>query len=311
MTQQPKNPKTIFFGTPRFAQIILEKLVNSPFKPQLVITAPDTKVGRGRKLQASPVKQTAVKNRIEVLQPKSLSDPNLKLKIENFKFDLAILVAYGKIITADVLSIPKYGFINIHPSLLPKYRGPSPIQTAILDSAEKTGVTIMLLDEKIDHGPILAQKEIAIEKDDTHASLIEKLGKLGADLLIEILPYHASGDIKPKPQDHSKATYTKQIKKTDGYIDLNNPPDPVTFDRMIRAFYPWPGVWSKLMVNKQSLRSSSANWRTAGLGKWLMVKFLPGNLIQLEGKRPLSVQEFKNGYPQAFEQINQLLGNGD
>lgn len=282
--------KIAFFGTPRFAQIVLEKLIDSPFRPQVVITAPDKKAGRGRKLQASPVKLSAQRFNIEILQPKSL---NSNLLTPFPKFDLAILVAYGKIIPRDILSIPRYGFINVHPSLLPKYRGPSPIQSAILTGEGKTGVTIMLLDEKVDHGPILAQQEVIIEENDTHASLIEKLGKLGANLLIETLPYYLDGSLKLQPQNHSLATLTKHVKKSDGYIRLENPPDPQTLNRMIRAYYPWPGTWCRLMVN----------------GKWLIVKFLPGNLIQIEGKYPLTISEFKNGYPQLYEKISQLFSN--
>lgn len=287
--------KIVFFGTPRFAQIVLERLIDSPFKPQLVITQPDKKAGRGQKLQPSPVKQTALTHHIEILQPSVMS--NVKGQMSNV--DLVVLVAYGKIIPQEILAIPKYGFINVHPSILPKYRGPSPIQTAILDGAQKTGVTIMLLDEKVDHGPILAQKEIAIEKDDTHASLIEKLGNLGADLLVEVLPQyilhlrgektlHLEGVLR---QDHSKATFTKHISKEDGYIDLANPPDPQTLDRMIRAFHPWPGVWTKLRTQNSGLRT---------------IKFLPGNLILPEGKKPMTVKEFLNGYSQLKPLIEKL-----
>lgn len=312
--------KIAFLGTPRLAQIILESLANTPYKPQLVVTAPDTKSGRGQKPQMSPVKQTAITNNIRVLQPsRTLLDG-----VE--KFDLAILVAYGKIIPKEILQIPKYGFLNVHPSLLPKYRGPSPIQGAILAGEEKTGVTIIKLDEQIDHGPILAQKEIKIEDTDTHESLIEKLGELGAGLLLEVLPsylahlrgvksFHLGGVLKnakiflpPKPQNHSQATFTKRITKEDGKIDLKNPPDPQTLDRMIRAFYPWPTVWSKWKIRERIFDKSKRE-----NGKWKIFKFLPATnyqlpfLIQPEGKRPMSISEFRNGYPEVFEQIKHLF----
>lgn len=289
-THQPTSLKTLFFGTPRLAQIVLGKLINSPYKPQLIVTTSDKRVGRGQKLAPSPVKQTAVKNHIEVLQPKGSND--LRLTINDLRFDLAILVAYGKIIPKEILQIPKYGFINVHPSILPKYRGPSPIQTAILAGEEKTGVTIMLLDQKIDHGPILAQREVTIEKTDTHESLIENLGKIGSDLLIEVLPYYLAGDLQPKPQDHSKATYTKIIKKSDGFLNLKNPPDPQALDHIVRAFYPWPGVWTKLRTQNSKL---------------ITIKFLPGNLILPEGKKPMTIKEFLNGYPRARELIEKLV----
>ncbi len=267
--------KIAFFGTPRLAQITLEKLVNSPFKPNLVVTGPDTRTGRGRNLASSPVKQTALANNIPV---------SSQLAARSSQFDLAILVAYGKILPKNILSIPKHGFINIHPSLLPKYRGPSPIQTAILNDKE-TGSTIILLDEEVDHGPILTQKKIPIDPTDTHESLIEKLGNLGSDLLLEALPDYLLGKIKPQPQNHIKATFTEKITKQDGKIDINNPPDSQTLDRMIRAFYPWPGVWTEIE------------------GK--LIKFLPGNLIQPEGKRPMSIKEFLNGYPKLKEVIQE------
>ena len=288
---------TIFFGTPRFAQIVLEKLIDSPYKPSLVITAPDAKVGRGQKLAPSPVKQTAHACGIEILQPKKLSEKNLKsnfsqenlleASISNLKFDLAILVAYGKIIPSYILSLPKYGFVNVHPSLLPQYRGPSPIQSVILTGEEKTGVTIIKLDEEVDHGPILTKKKITISPDDTHASLIESLGKIGADLLLHTLPKYLEGTIKPKSQNHRMATFTKHITKLDGFIGLANLPYPEKLDRMIRAYYPWPTVWTKVD------------------GK--IIKFLPGDLIQPEGKKPMTIREFLNGYPQAKYLIEKLF----
>ena len=280
--------KIIFFGTPRFAQIVLEKLIDSPFRPSIVVTATDAKFGRGQKLTPSPVKQTALKNDIGVLQPKSLSSVASQLS----DVDLAILVAYGRIIPKEILSIPKYGFVNVHPSLLPKYRGPSPVQSAILAGDEKTGVSIMILDEQVDHGSILAQKEIPIEKDDTLSQMAEKLALAGAKLLIETLPYYLDGAIVPQPQNHKEATFTKHISKQDGYVDLKNPPDKKTFDRMVRAFYPWPTVWTKLKTNDERL---------------MTIKFLPEGKIQPEGKRSMSINEFRNGYPQVSEKIEGLF----
>ena len=284
IAQSPKNLRVAFFGTPRLAQIVLEKLIDSPYRPLLVVTAPDTKAGRGQTLGQSPVKQTAQKYNI---------DTSYQLPKTSNQFDLAILVAYGKIIPEKILTIPKYGFINVHPSLLPKYRGPSPIQSAILEGEENTGVTIIKLDEAIDHGPILAQSEVAITNGDTHASLVEKLGELGAKLLIKTLPKYLAGKIKPSHQDNLKATFTKRITKQDGEIDLLNPPNPLNLNRMIRAYYPWPGTWCRLTVHSRQFT----------------VKFLPGNLIQPEGKHAMSISEFRNGYPEVFQQISRLFGS--
>lgn len=269
--------KIVFFGTPRFAQIVLENLVGSEFKPSLVVTAPDAKVGRGQFLTPPPVKETAIGAKIKVLQPKILNNTS--------QFDLAILVAYGQLIPKKILEIPKFGFINVHPSLLPRYRGPSPIQAAILAGDKATGITIMKLDEKLDHGPILTQKEVEITSDDTHLTLVEKLGLVGSNLLLEVLPDYLQGKIKLKDQDHKKATITQKITKKDGLIEnMQNPPDRKTLDRMIRAYYPWPTVWAELAPSNQKPATK--------------IKLLPQGMVQVEGKRPMSVQEFTNGYPQ-------------
>ena len=283
--------KVVFFGTGRLAQIVLERLIDSPYKPELVVTAPDTKAGRGHKTQSSPVKQTALEHKIEVLQPNNLSDKNFQFSIFNFQFDLAILTAYGKIVPSEILKIPKYGFINIHPSILPNYRGPSPIQSAILADEKATGVSIIKLDEEIDHGPILAQKEVAITNGDTHASLVENLGKIGADLLVKTLPEFLEGKLKPKPQNHLRATWTKRITKKDGQIDLLNPPNPQTLNLIIRAYYPWPGTWCRLTVHSRQFT----------------VKFLPENLIQPEGRKPMTASELRNGFSSIYEPIKHLI----
>lgn len=299
--------KIAFFGTPRLAQIVLEKLISSHFKPELIVTSPDAKVGRGRTVKPSPVKKTALEHGIKILQPDKLIGssrftvhPSASLWASSSPFDLAILVAYGKIIPKEVLEIPRLGFVNVHPSLLPNYRGPSPIQTALLNGEEKTGVSLMVLDEELDHGPVLAQKEIALESTDTHGSLIEKMGEIGAEFLIETLPGYINGSLKPTPQDHTKTTLTKKITKADGKIDINNPPDHQILDRMIRAFYPWPTVWATVNHN----------------GKDMLLKFLPTTnyelqttnyLIQPEGKRPMTIKEFLNGYPTLKESISKIL----
>ncbi len=243
----------------------------------LVVTTPDTKMGRGQKEQTMPVKSTAQQAGIGIAEDiNDLPD-----------FDLGILVAFGKIIPQNILGMPKLGILNVHPSMLPKYRGPSPIQTAILKGDEKTGISIMLLDKEIDHGPVLAQKEEAITAGDSHASLIEKLGAEGANLLLETLPKYLDGTVQPVPQEHSLATLTQHIEKKQGFLDFQNLPEASVIDRMIRAFYPWPSVWTNFN------------------GK--IVKFLPGNLVQPEGKRPMSTKEFLNGYPQLRSLIGKVF----
>ncbi|MBI3342121.1 methionyl-tRNA formyltransferase [Candidatus Curtissbacteria bacterium] len=280
------NLKIAFFGTPRLAQIVLLHLLDSDFKPSIIVTSPDAKSGRGQNLNFSPVKTTATEKGIEVIQ-------DLK---QLPQFDLAILIAFGKILPKEILGIPKYGFLNIHPSLLPKYRGPSPIQTAILNGDGETGVTIIKLDEQVDHGPMYGKKTIEIEKTDTHMALIEKLGLLGSNLLLEVLPSYLANNLKAEEQDHAQATTTKHIAKTDGFIDVQNPPDPQTLDRMIRAYFPWPTVWAEIGTRDREPETSK-----------LRIKLLPNQIVQPEGKKPMGIKEFFNGYPQAKAQMEKLI----
>ncbi len=278
--------KIVFLGTPRLAQIVLENLIDSNFKPQLIITGQDKKVGRGQNKSSTPVKLTARKNGIAVSHQLSEVSKN---------FDLAILVAFGQIIPKDILDKPRFGFINVHPSLLPKYRGPSPIQSAILKGEIKTGVTIIKLDQEVDHGPILNQREIEIEKEDTHELLIEKLGLIGSNLLLATIPDYLSGKTKPKKQNNEDATFTEKITKADGQIDLENPPGKQKLERMINAFYPWPTVWTEIKTKRQTPNA-----------KRMRIKFLPGGMVQMEGKRATTIEEFLNGYQGLKSKIEKL-----
>jgi len=290
-TQKPTHPRIVFFGTPQLGVQVLEKLILTGFKPVAVVTREDKPAGRGQKSTPPPVKIIAEKYKICVLQPKKLKDnQEIISNLKNFSPDLFIVAAYGRIIPREILDIPKYGTLNVHPSLLPKYRGASPIQSAILNGDEETGVTIILLDEELDHGPIIAQEKVPITKTETTQSLTEKLGKLGAKLLADIIFDWIEGKIKPRNQNHKKATFTKILTKEDGYIDLSNPPSPKKFNLMVRAFYPWPGTWTK--------------WQNK------IIKFLPENLIQPEGKKPMTIKEFLNGYPEAREFLERLQPAG-
>lgn len=278
--------KVAFFGTPKISQIVLEKLINSPYKPQLVITGADTQKGRGQKTEITPIKETALKNKIKILQPQTLSEKNFAVEFKTFDPDVAILIAYGKIIPDEILSIPKFGFVNIHPSLLPKYRGPAPITAPILEGDTTTGVSLIVLDSELDHGPIIAQAEVAISETDTHKTLGEKLANTGANLLLKTLPEYLEQNITPESQDHNLATFSKKITKENGKIDIANPPDNITLDRMIRAYYPWPTVWFVLDQKRFML--------------------LPEGQIQPEGKKPMVIKEFLNGYPKYKGLIEKL-----
>lgn len=198
--------------------------------------------------------------------------------------DLAVVAAYGQILTTQQLETPKYGCINVHPSLLPKYRGSSPIQTAILNGEKQSGITIIKMDEKVDHGPIIYQEEMELSSSDNFHTLSKKMFLRASQILPQIMTDFISGKINPIPQDHSKATYTKHFTKKDGYFDINNPPAAEILDRMIRAYYHWPGVWTRFRPSGSS-------------GQAKIVKFLPGGLLQMEGKKAVSFKDFLNGYP--------------
>lgn len=244
--------KIIFIGTPEFGTIVLGGLVNNNYKPVLVITETDKPVGRKHIITPPPVKVLGERYKIKVLQPEKII--NLKSEILNLKPDLVVVAAYGKILPKEILEIPKYGCFNVHPSLLPKYRGPSPIQSAILSGDKKTGVTIMQMVKKMDAGPMLMQKEIELAENETYENLHNKLAELGVELLIKAVPSFAEGKIKPTLQDEIKATYTKILKKEDGKIDWSK--KAIEIERQIRAFCPWPGSftgYSDSIDNKENI----------------------------------------------------------
>lgn len=270
------NLKIIFFGTPDFVVPVLQALVEQ-FQVVVVVTAPDKKVGRKQILTPSPIAEFTQQHKILTFKPEKLDQNFVTYNLEPKTYDLFIVAAYGKLLPSKLLEISQYGSLNIHPSLLPKYRGPSPIQSAILNGDQVSGVSILVVDEKMDHGPVISTKEISISDTDTFETLSKKMFETGADLLIKIIPDFISGKTKPKEQDHSKATLTKIITKEDGYFDINNPPPPEQLDRMIRAYYPWPGVWTR--------------WNNK------IVKFLPGGLVQMEGKKATKLEDFLRGYP--------------
>ncbi len=300
--------KYIFFGTPEFAAIVLEKLINTGYVPEAVICNPDEPVGRKQILTPPPVKRLIVNGKwpIEIFQPATkINLLAISHKLSAIKPDLAIVAAYGKILPKEILEISKRGFINVHGSLLPKYRGASPIQYAILNGDKETGVTIMKIDEEMDHGNIISNLKTQISKVDTYDSLSQKLAISGAELLIKIIPDYISGKIKPIEQDHPKATYTKIIKKEDGKIDWSKSAEEI--ERMTRAFYPWPTAWA--IWNNKILKIFEAGVANGG-GKKTGEVFLKNDeltvqcgeniliikKLQLEGGKILSAKEFLNGH---------------
>lgn len=235
--------RLIFMGTPEFAVPTLEALI-AHHDVAAVVTQPDRRGGRGRReLIPPPVKEVARQHHIPVLQPRTLRDAQMVDQLQNYEPEVIIVAAYGQILRRNVLELAPYGCVNVHASLLPKYRGAAPIAAAILNGEPEAGVTIMMVERKLDAGDILSQRAIPIAPDDTAGTLAAKLAELGADLLIETLPRYLAGEIEPQPQDEAQATYFPQIDKADGCIDWTRP--AIEIERMIRAFDPWPGVYTQ------------------------------------------------------------------
>jgi methionyl-tRNA formyltransferase len=301
--------KVLFLGTPPFSLPALKALLEAKCDVVAVYTQPDRNVGRGQKLAFSAVKEFALSRGLNVLQPASLKPEDAVAQMRSLQPDVAVVAAYGKIIPGNVLDIPKHGFLNIHPSLLPRHRGATPIPSAILQGDEITGVSIILLDAGMDSGPIIEQREMAIADDDTAGSLSDKLSYLGADLLLEVLPLWLAGEIKAEPQDDSKATYSRTLTKEDGRINWQH--DATDIWRQVRALQPWPGSYTTwkgknvkllevvpLYLEKPvepgriiSIPEVTENGVAAGCGKGVLglVK------VQMEGKREMFVDEFIRG----------------
>jgi methionyl-tRNA formyltransferase len=300
---------TIFMGTPEFAVPSLEMLVEGPYHIVAVYTQPDRQSGRGRSVTMSPVKESALHHCLKVVQPETLRSTEVTEQISRYKPELIVVAAYGKLIPKEILDIPPYGCINVHPSLLPAYRGSSPIQTAILNGDKVTGVTIMLLDAGMDSGPIMRQVEVPIGPDDTAGTLNETLADASAQLLAGTLPDWLTGKIEAQPQDESKASYTKPIEKEDGRIDWNLSAEDLWL--RVRAFNPWPGCYTTW--KEKTLRIDGAIPLSGeGSGQAGRIVDLPHSsaapvgvecgqgilgllTVQLEGKRKMPAEEFIRG----------------
>lgn len=229
-------------GTPGFALPALHRLADSELELVAVYTRPDEPSGRGRKMAPSAVKAAALGRGLTVMQPASLRGSDEVKTLAGLQPGAIVVAAYGQLLPQSVLDIPPFGCLNIHPSLLPRHRGPSPVVAAILAGDEVTGVSIMLMDKGMDTGPVLAQREWAISDTDTTETLTDKLSQLGADLLMETLPRWLERDITPQAQDNVKATYSRVVTKEDGRIDWRLP--ALQLWRMVRAFQPWPGCYT-------------------------------------------------------------------
>lgn len=328
-----KGIKIIFMGTPEFAVPPLEALAAGGYNVIAAITNPDKPVGRKKILTPPPVKIAAQNRGVAVFQPKSVKDAATIEEIKNLAPDLIVICAYGKIIPKEILEIPRFGVINVHASLLPRWRGPSPIQYAILNGDKETGITIMAVNEKMDEGGVYSQETIEIEKTDDAESLGKKLSETGADLLIKTLPEIISGELKSRPQEEfagiwGTPSYCKILKKEDGKIDWNKSADKI--ERQIRAFIKEPGsffVWNRggtpleIKILATTAIEYPANFahkigevfliekgrvgvKTAALAEQAAARAgqagdgcLEILKLQPSGKSPMEMKNFLNGYP--------------
>lgn len=230
---------SVFMGSSEFSVTILEHLA-AHYEVSGVITQPDKPAGRGKQLTPPPVKVAAQKMGLTVLQPEKLKAPDVLAQLESWNPDFIVVAAYGKILRQNLLDLPLYGCINVHASYLPRWRGASPIQAAILNGDKTTGVTIMVMDAGVDTGPILTREQVAISPDEDSVSLSEKLAKAGGPLLVSTLNAYLGGLIAPVPQPEEGAAYASMIRKEDGLLDFNLP--AITLERRIRAYIDWPGA---------------------------------------------------------------------
>jgi methionyl-tRNA formyltransferase len=299
MNSGPKI-KFAFFGSSRLSVIVLDELEKAGFIPACIVTTPDKP--KGRKLTVTPnvVKEWAINKKIRIYDPAKLDAAFIEM-LKKESCDLFIVASYGKIIPSAIINLPPHKTLNIHPSLLPKYRGPSPLPSAMLDDAKRTGVTIMRLDEEMDHGPIVAQQEITVEEWPTYEDFEEMMARKGAQLLARILPDWVAGKIKELEQDHSKATYTKKITKEDGLLDLNKL-DYAAF-RKIQAFHEWPQAFFFISKDGKKQRSKDAEKIRVKVTQASFKKDLQGNAGTLiiekvipEGKSEMPYADFARGY---------------
>ena len=296
--------RTVFMGSPEFSLPILRGLAKH-YNLAGVVTQPDRPAGRGRVLTPPPVKILARELELPIIQPRRLSEVEAMQQLKEWNPDLIVVAAFGQILRREVLELPRLGCVNVHASLLPRWRGAAPIQAAILNNDTDTGVTIMLMDPGVDTGPMLSQRALPILPQETAGSLGERLSLLGGELLLETLPGYLSGEIKPVDQDSSFATYAPMLKKEDGRLDFNEP--ALELERRVRAFNPWPGTfleWQGQPLKIHRTRAvKSSHWNAPGTR--CSYEGLPAvgtreGLLVLEevqpaGKRTVSGRDFLRG----------------
>ena len=297
-----KEQKFIYFGTDDFSLKVLEKLIEVDFIPEIIVTAPDRPAGRGQKIQEPIIKSWVKENKpeIKILQPEKL-DSEFITEISNQTWNFFVTASYGRIIPKEVIDIPEKGSFNVHPSLLPLYRGASPIESAILDDRKETGVSIMLMDEKMDYGSILNQEFVYFETWPSKIEVENQLAEIGGQLLSETINPYLNEEIEEQEQDHATATFTKKITKEIGEInlkDINNKKKQREIFLKVTALNPWPGVFFFIKKDDRDMRIKikTAEWITQpdnseeGFGRLEIKTVLP------EGKQEIPFEDFKRGY---------------
>ncbi|MFC1916747.1 methionyl-tRNA formyltransferase [Chloroflexota bacterium] len=306
--------RVVFMGTPEFAVPSLERLVLNKYQVLAVYTQPDKPAGRGRSLVFPPLKGAALNWKLPVVQPVSLKRPEVVTQLTGFHPDVIVVAAFGQILPQSVLDIPSYGCINIHPSLLPRFRGVSPVAAALLAGDEFAGVSIMLMDRGLDTGPVLASGQISISPQDTTGSLTAKLSLVASQLLLEALSRWFRGEVTPQPQNEAEATYSTALSKEEAEIDWHLP--AVDIWRRVRAFHPWPGCYTRWqgkqlkiieavpLPGERTVEVGQVIPLTQGERKEAVFGVCTGDgilrvcQVQLEGKRAISAAEFLRGQKQ-------------
>jgi methionyl-tRNA formyltransferase len=266
--------RVVFFGTPHFVLPVLETLEQN-FDLVCVVSTPDAKVGRKQILTSTPVSKFGEDTNTLVLKPEKLTEETAEA-LRKLQPDLFVVASYGKIIPQLILDVPRFGSINVHPSKLPEFRGATPIQSQLLAGVTDSAISFILVDAKMDHGPLLCQEPFTISESDTNETLHNSMFLKAAEILALLITDFVAGKIEIIAQNHDKATFCKPFTRDSGFFELENPPTPGELDRMIRAFYPWPTAWTK--------------WKDK------IIKFLPEKMVQPEGKIPMKWKDFLNGY---------------
>lgn len=301
--------KIVFMGTPDFARSALEKIIEAGHEVVLVVTQPDKPKGRSGELQVSDVKACAMEHNLPVFQPVRIKLPENVAELKKYDADIYVVAAFGQILSQEILDIPRFGCVNIHASLLPKYRGAAPIQQSIIDGEKETGVTIMQMAAGMDTGDILLQRAVPIDENETGGGLFDKLSELGAELIVEALPMIERGELTPVPQDEEKATKCGKLSKDMGLIDFEK--DAVSIRNLVRGLNPWPSaytfldgkmlkIWDVKVVTDLD-ESEAENGTIVAVSKdSFTVKTKEGYLevleLQLEGKKRMKAKDFLLGY---------------